>query len=84
LSNGDDQRLLSLPCTAGAGLNLTAADHVFSFDRWWNPVVENPATDRASQFRENAAFTIFLIPCMRLPAGRCAQKSRRVRRMEYT
>jgi SNF2 family DNA or RNA helicase len=31
----------------GAGLNLTAANHVFHFDRWWNPAVENQATDRA-------------------------------------
>jgi SNF2 family DNA or RNA helicase len=31
----------------GAGLNLTAATHVVHFDRWWNPAVENQATDRA-------------------------------------
>ncbi len=31
----------------GAGLNLTAAAHVIHFDRWWNPAVENQATDRA-------------------------------------
>lgn len=31
----------------GTGLNLTAATHVFHFDRWWNPAVENQATDRA-------------------------------------
>ncbi|WP_168122070.1 DEAD/DEAH box helicase [Paenibacillus sp. HB172176] len=31
----------------GTGLNLTAANHVFHFDRWWNPAVENQATDRA-------------------------------------
>jgi SNF2 family DNA or RNA helicase len=31
----------------GLGLNLTAANHVFHFDRWWNPAVENQATDRA-------------------------------------
>jgi non-specific serine/threonine protein kinase len=31
----------------GVGLNLTAADHVIHFDRWWNPAVENQATDRA-------------------------------------
>lgn len=30
----------------GTGLNLTAANHVFHFDRWWNPAVENQATDR--------------------------------------
>jgi SNF2 family DNA or RNA helicase len=31
----------------GVGLNLTGASHVFHFDRWWNPAVENQATDRA-------------------------------------
>jgi SNF2 family DNA or RNA helicase len=31
----------------GVGLNLTKANHVFHFDRWWNPAVEDQATDRA-------------------------------------
>ncbi len=31
----------------GVGLNLTGANHVIHFDRWWNPAVENQATDRA-------------------------------------
>lgn len=31
----------------GTGLNLTAANHVLHADRWWNPAVENQATDRA-------------------------------------
>ncbi len=38
--------ILSLKA-AGTGLNLTAANHVIHFDRWWNPAVENQATDRA-------------------------------------
>ncbi|WP_370511333.1 DEAD/DEAH box helicase [Paenibacillus odorifer] len=38
--------ILSLKA-GGVGLNLTAANHVFHFDRWWNPAVENQATDRA-------------------------------------
>jgi len=38
--------LLSLKA-GGTGLNLTSANHVFHFDRWWNPAVENQATDRA-------------------------------------
>jgi superfamily II DNA or RNA helicase len=37
--------LLSLKA-GGVGLNLTAATHVFHFDRWWNPAVEDQATDR--------------------------------------
>jgi SNF2 family DNA or RNA helicase len=38
--------ILSLKA-GGTGLNLTRASHVFHFDRWWNPAVENQATDRA-------------------------------------
>ncbi len=38
--------ILSLKA-GGTGLNLTAARHVIHFDRWWNPAVENQATDRA-------------------------------------
>jgi len=38
--------ILSLK-VGGTGLNLTAASHVIHFDRWWNPAVENQATDRA-------------------------------------
>ena len=37
----------------GTGLNLTRATHVFHFDRWWNPAVEDQATDRA--FRASIA-----------------------------
>jgi SNF2 family DNA or RNA helicase len=38
--------LLSLKA-GGTGLNLTGASHVIHFDRWWNPAVEDQATDRA-------------------------------------
>jgi SNF2 family DNA or RNA helicase len=41
-----DVFVLSLK-TGGLGLNLTRANHVIHFDRWWNPAVENQATDRA-------------------------------------
>lgn len=44
--------LLSLKA-GGIGLNLTAANHVFHFDRWWNPAVENQATDRAYRIGQN-------------------------------
>ena len=45
-AGGPPVLLLSLKA-GGTGLNLTAANHVFHFDRWWNPAVENQATDRA-------------------------------------
>lgn len=38
--------ILSLKA-GGVGITLTKANHVFHFDRWWNPAVENQATDRA-------------------------------------
>ncbi|MCA9298310.1 MAG: DEAD/DEAH box helicase, partial [Phycisphaerales bacterium] len=47
-SGGDSPPILCVSLKAGGvGLNLTAATHVFHFDRWWNPAVENQATDRA-------------------------------------
>lgn len=39
--------------TGGTGLNLTAANHVFHYDRWWNPAVENQATDRVYRIGQN-------------------------------
>lgn len=39
----------------GTGLNLTAAQHVVHFDRWWNPAVENQATDRAYRIGQHRA-----------------------------
>ncbi|MGC1401539.1 MAG: DEAD/DEAH box helicase [Thermodesulfobacteriota bacterium] len=45
--NGNGPRLFILSLKAGGtGLNLIRANHVFHFDRWWNPAVENQATDR--------------------------------------
>lgn len=47
-SQKDGPRIFLLSLKAGGtGLNLTSASHVFHFDRWWNPAVENQATDRA-------------------------------------
>jgi SNF2 family DNA or RNA helicase len=44
--------LLSLQA-GGVGLNLTAANHVIHIDRWWNPAVEDQATDRAYRIGQN-------------------------------
>ena len=44
--DGPPVMLLSLKA-GGVGLNLTAADHVFHLDPWWNPAVEQQAVDRA-------------------------------------
>ncbi len=46
--NPDGPHIFILSLKAGGtGLNLTRGNHVFHFDRWWNPAVENQATDRA-------------------------------------
>ena len=45
--NGEYPALLLSLKAGGTGLNLTAANHVIHYDRWWNPAVENQATDRA-------------------------------------
>jgi SNF2 family DNA or RNA helicase len=45
-ANGPPVFILSLKA-GGTGLNLTRADHVIHVDRWWNPAVEEQATDRA-------------------------------------
>lgn len=42
----------------GTGLNLTAANHVVHFDRWWNPAVENQATDRAFRIGQKKAVLV--------------------------
>lgn len=42
----------------GIGLNLTAATHVVHFDRWWNPAVENQATDRAYRIGQTKAVQV--------------------------
>jgi non-specific serine/threonine protein kinase len=47
----------------GAGLNLTAASHVIHFDRWWNPAVENQATDRAFRIGQQRTVLVHKFIC---------------------
>ena len=47
----------------GAGLNLTAASHVVHFDRWWNPAVENQATDRAYRIGQKRNVLVHKFVC---------------------
>ena len=47
----------------GAGLNLTAASHVIHFDRWWNPAVENQATDRAFRIGQQKNVLVHKFVC---------------------
>lgn len=48
----------------GTGLNLTSANHVFHFDRWWNPAVESQATDRAFRIGQRQNVQVHKMICM--------------------
>jgi SNF2 family DNA or RNA helicase len=47
----------------GLGLNLTAANHVFHFDRWWNPAVEDQASDRAHRIGQTRVVQVHKMVC---------------------
>src|SRR5438132_952065 len=47
----------------GSGLNLTAASHVVHFDRWWNPAVEDQATDRAYRIGQHKNVLVHKLVC---------------------
>ena len=47
----------------GTGLNLTAASHVVHFDRWWNPAVEDQATDRAFRIGQQRNVLVHKLVC---------------------
>lgn len=54
--------ILSLKA-GGTGLNLTAANHVIHYDRWWNPAVENQATDRAYRIGQKRFVHVHKLIC---------------------
>lgn len=49
----------------GTGLNLTKANHVIHFDRWWNPAVENQATDRAFRIGQTKDVMVHKLVCQK-------------------
>jgi SNF2 family DNA or RNA helicase len=61
---GDGPVLFILSLKAGGtGLNLTRANHVFHFDRWWNPAVEDQATDRAFRIGQRRNVQVHKFVC---------------------
>lgn len=62
-SDGPPLMLLSLKA-GGTGLNLTAANHVVHLDRWWNPAVENQATDRAFRIGQRRDVQVRKLVCV--------------------
>ncbi|MFD0365669.1 DEAD/DEAH box helicase [Nocardia sp. GCM10030253] len=61
--DGPPLMLLSLKA-GGTGLNLTAANHVVHLDRWWNPAVENQATDRAFRIGQQRNVQVRKLVCV--------------------
>ncbi|MBF6349207.1 DEAD/DEAH box helicase [Nocardia flavorosea] len=62
-ADGPPLMLLSLKA-GGTGLNLTAANHVVHLDRWWNPAVENQATDRAFRIGQQRTVQVRKLVCV--------------------
>ena len=63
-SEADGPSILVISIRAGGrGLNLPAANHVFHFDRWWNPAVEQQATDRAHRFGQRKDVFVHSLIC---------------------
>lgn len=56
--NGEHSVFVLSLKAGGTGLNLTEANHVIHFDRWWNPAVENQATDRAHRIGQKRFVTV--------------------------
>ena len=64
-SPGGGVRIFLLSLKAGGlGLNLTRANHVFHFDRWWNPAVEDQATDRAHRIGQTRRVQVHKFVCI--------------------
>jgi SNF2-related domain/SNF2 Helicase protein/Helicase conserved C-terminal domain len=64
-NEGDEPRVMLLSLKAGGfGLNLTAANHVFHFDRWWNPAVEDQATDRVHRIGQVKQVQVHKFVCI--------------------
>lgn len=57
--NGDDRLFLISLKAGGLGLNLTAADYVIHLDPWWNPAVEDQASDRAHRIGQIRPVTVY-------------------------
>ncbi len=63
-SGADPSPILVLSLKAGGvGLNLTRANHVFHYDRWWNPAVEDQATDRAFRIGQKRDVQVHRLIC---------------------
>jgi SNF2 family DNA or RNA helicase len=71
---GHQPRLVVLSFKAGGtGLNLTAANHVFHFDRWWDPAIEDQATDRAFRIGQKQNIQVHKFICVGTLEGKIGE-----------
>jgi SNF2 family DNA or RNA helicase len=68
----------------GTGLNLTAANHVFHYDRWWNPAVEDQATDRAYRIGQQRSVQVHKLMCAGTVEDKVDQLLERKRQLAAT
>jgi SNF2 domain-containing protein/helicase-like protein/SNF2 helicase protein len=61
--DGEPRVLVMSLRAGGLGLNLTNASHVFHFDRWWNPAVEDQASDRAHRIGQTRVVQVHRLVC---------------------
>ena len=73
LTEGSSVLLISLRA-GGTGLNLTRATHVIHYDRWWNPAVEDQATDRAYRIGQTKNVMVHKMLCSNTLEERIAQR----------
>lgn len=82
-SGEGDLFLISLKA-GGLGLNLTAADYVIHLDPWWNPAVEDQASDRAHRFGQTRPVTIYRLICKGTIEEKIVKLHRNKREMAYS
>jgi len=80
-----DESILVLSLKAGGfGLNLTAASHVFHYDRWWNPAVEDQATDRTHRIGQNRQVQVHKFVCIGTLEERIAAMMEKKRQLAHS
>jgi non-specific serine/threonine protein kinase len=78
---GSPPLLIASLKAGGTGLNLTAANHVIHVDRWWNPAVEDQATDRAFRIGQERTVQVRKLVCVGTVEERVADLIRQKRRL---
>ncbi len=84
-SDKSEESILILSLKAGGfGLNLTAASHVFHYDRWWNPAVEDQATDRTHRIGQTRQVQVHKFVCIGTLEERIAAMMEKKRQLAHS